>query len=568
MDAYMKGGEEDGEEREEAPFLPESGDGTASRDGCVWSIPPLPFLVDLSRTFGSKLLTILFVAQHLVKGFALSMAGSAMVYVYRALKVNGPRQQIFASVTQLPWAMKPIFGLTSDNLPIFGYNKAPYIVLTSIIGTAAFVILGFIDLTSVMPEYVVLAFFVVNVQISTADLLTEAKYAARIREIPASGPDLLTYVWFGINLAGLCAILITGPLLAHVGTQSPFLVAAPFAALLIPFVLFNFLDETRQTPAQISDRRAETLRQPVLLGLSLLMFAGTVILSVVGLVYESPALNAATAATVGSVVLIAFSTFLSPMVAKVNAFFLIQTAMGLDISGASYYFFTDGKDEFEDGPHFSEVFYVTVLGVVSSLMSLVGLALYNRFMKTWSYRRLLLMANLISCALGFLDVILFARLNKKWGIPDKVFVIGSSVSQTMVYQWMWLPGVIFLSQLCPEGVEATMYALLAGCHNLGSTIAASCGALMLHHLGVQPNGDKGEGAQFDKLWQASLVSTCMTVGALVLLPILIPDVKQTDALLEPGSPAASDPTHNSLFRQLCESRGWSSRVCGPKMAVN
>ena len=51
------------------------------------------------------------------------------------------------------------------------------------------------------------------------------------------------------------------------------------------------------------------------------------------------------------------------------------------------------------------------------------------------------------------------------------------------------------------------YALLAGCHNLGGTIASSCGALMLQHLGVNPNGGKNETKQFDKLWIASLMSS-------------------------------------------------------------
>ena len=60
-----------------------------------------------------------------------------------------------------------------------------------------------------------------------------------------------------------------------------------------------------------------------------------------------------------------------------------------------------------------------------------------------------------------------------------------------------LPAVALLSR----------YALLAGCHNLGGTIASSCGALMLQHLGVNPNGGKNETKQFDKLWLASLMSS-------------------------------------------------------------
>lgn len=55
------------------------------------------------------------------------------------------------------------------------------------------------------------------------------------------------------------------------------------------------------------------------------------------------------------------------------------------------------------------------------------------------------------------------------------------------------PGVVILSQLCPPGLEATMYALLAGCHNLGGTIASATGAWVLQVLEVQPAGAKDKG---------------------------------------------------------------------------
>ena len=34
----------------------------------------------------------------------------------------------------LPWSMKPVIGLISDIFPVIGYNKAPYILLTTTLG--------------------------------------------------------------------------------------------------------------------------------------------------------------------------------------------------------------------------------------------------------------------------------------------------------------------------------------------------------------------------------------------------------------------------------------------------
>merc|ERR1719191_1506624 len=276
------------------------------------------------------------------------------------------------------------------------------------------------------------------------------------------------------------------------------------------------------------------------------MFASTMVLTVVGILYEDPALNAIVAIIAMMVLLTAFSLVLSPIVAKVNAFFLVQTSMGLSIGGASFYFYTDTKEQFPDGPHFSQEFYISVLGTVGSVCSLLGIFTYQKYMKDWSYHRLLLFTNVVLSVLSMSDVIFFKRLNVRWGIPDHAFVLGSSVCGTVVAQWMWMPGVVILSQLCPKGMEATMYALLAGCHNLGNTIASNCGACMLKWLHVEPSGAVGDADQFTNLWLASLLATVLPLVTLFLIPWLIPNAKQTDVLLDEGA----DATTGSLWSQL------------------
>merc|ERR1719161_1433297 len=117
------------------------------------------------------------------------------------------------------------------------------------------------------------------------------------------------------------------------------------------------------------------------------------------------------------VVLVAFSVVLRPVIAKINAFFLIQTSLGVAIGGSTFYFYTDDENQYPEGPHFSVYFFSTVLGLVGSVMSLVGLAIYNKYMKEWTYTRLLLISNLLISVLSLLDVMLFTRYNLKIGIP-------------------------------------------------------------------------------------------------------------------------------------------------------
>lgn len=204
---------------------------------------------------------------------------------------------------------------------------------------------------------------------------------------------------------------------------------------------------------------------------------------------------------------------------------------------------------YPEGPHFSIVFYTTVLGLVASTCSLIGVCTYQNFLKNCKYVQLIFFINVLVAILNCADIILYSRLNVKFGIPDKVFLLGSTAIQTTVHQWMWLPGVVILSQLCPKYMEATMFALLAGCHNLGNTAANCFGALVLHEMGVDPSGMNAESEKFKNLWKCSVISSSCPLLTLILLPYLIPDARQTDKLLVEGEESA---TSGSLWRRWME----------------
>jgi len=263
------------------------------------------------------------------------------------------------------------------------------------------------------------------------------------------------------------------------------------------------------------------------------------------MVSDDVSINALVSAVVFVVMLASFSLVLAPPIAAFNAWSLIQTSVSLSTADAAFYFQTDTEEMYPEGPHFSPLFFNTVLGTLSSVVSLIGIATYHRYFSHWRYRNLLLIVNIGMAFLNALDIIFYSRLNVAWGIPDRAFVLGSSAIGMVVDQWQWMPQVIILSYFCPPGMEATMYALLAGCHNLGNVIASNCGAYLLLCFGVNPSGLPGESAEFASLWKASLVSTVLPLIPIVLLFKLVPDVKQGDKVLDPDC----DATTGSLWNQ-------------------
>lgn len=125
--------DEKDEKDEESPLL-----GAKDRDCFGLSA----YIQRLESSFGSELLIMLFVSQHLMKGFVNEFIAPCVAYLYGSYKVPGPQMQVYRGVTQLPWAMKPMIGLLSDAVPILGFNKSPYILMVTLLGAAAMTRIG------------------------------------------------------------------------------------------------------------------------------------------------------------------------------------------------------------------------------------------------------------------------------------------------------------------------------------------------------------------------------------------------------------------------------------------
>lgn len=522
-------------------------DGLPTADKPMKTMGALETLRALEEAYGWKLLGMLVFSQWLIKGLVWGFSIGSMEFLFREYAVSGPRLQIYKAIVMLPWAMKPIFGLISDALPIMGYRKGPYMAISSIVAVVAYGTVGLAEQGALQIRLIVLCLMFGCMQASVCDLLTEARYAEAIRKRPEHGPDLMTFVWGGITAGTLLATASVGFVIEHLGAQHVgAIVMVPSALILIPTCL-NWMEEKKLTQDQIAKQRAKLWEQKELLFLVMLTGAATLTLVGVGLLQDSVWVNLAVACVSAVVVVFFFTVLLKPVIGKMNCFFFIQTCFVVDISGATFYFFTDTQRQYPEGPHFSKIFFASVLGVFVAILNLIGMWTYNRYMKVWRYHSLFIFANLLVCVVNLLALCVYTRFNLSLGVPDSFFVLGTWGAWAIVHMWMWIPGVVLLSQLCPQGVEATMYALLAGCHNLGLSTASYLGACLLKALEIAPTGAANEGHQFDNLWVAALVQAVAPMMTLVLLPYMIPNALQTEKLLDSEASA----TEGSPWKRLC-----------------
>ncbi|KAF4694937.1 hypothetical protein FOZ60_006457 [Perkinsus olseni] len=473
----------------------------------------------LRADFGDKILIWICVSQHLAKGLVLYYMLSTMDYLLRSYWVSGPRLQILTGVVFMPWVMKPIFGVLSDMCPIFGYHKQPYILLSAILGIAAFVLLCANPVTDAKGEYlplaqrrlslpsVVLAMFVCTVFVTVQNLLTEARYSDMMRSQSNGGsaPRLVTFVLLGKNCCEVIAAATVGTIITKYGPHAPFFPCLVPAALFIPLIFFNFLGERKVGREEVSETYAALRRQGYaeLVMLACLMLACTTVTNGIGF-QEGRVVAAAYTGFVSTLVLVVlFGITLTPVIAKFTVFSIIQASLAVSIEGGAFYFFTDTAEQFPGGPNFSPVYYTTVLGVVSNAFSIFGVLIYWHYMRRWTFRNLLILANALHITVALLQV---------------------------TRQWMWMPTLILTSKLCPQGMESTMFALLAGCASAGYTMAKYIGAFVLHELNVRPVGAVNEGHQFDNLWKAAVLSASCPPTYLIP-PALLHTQRSSDGTL-------------------------------------
>jgi len=516
----------------------------------------LHWVQDLSDAYNIRLIWALFASQFILKGFCMGYSIGGFDWLLSARNVPGPTMQIYTAVGMLPFAMKPLIGMLSDAFPICGYQKNPYIFLTTLVGLFGLATIFSSGTIDMKDRYLVIGLFCVMIMISTADVLTEAKYAERIRRVPEKGPDLITLVWLMVATGGLVATLTLGSVLEHSAPHWVYAICLlPAAATLAPTVL-NYMDEHKLTPEEVLAVRKRYFEQGELVVLVLLVGGVSIIMMVTGLSGFSVWINLAVGLTCAFIVAVAFMMLTAPMIGKMVTFGIIQHLCAFSTMGAVFYFFTNGPEQYPEGPHFSPMFLITIVGVVGSLFGIVGFSLFNLCMKHWRYHSVFFTTNILYAFGHALAAIQFSRLNVKWGISDEAFAVSYAVVQSITTSMLFLPGIVLLTQLCPKNVEATMYALLAGTSNLGMQIGGCVGAAVLTYLGVTPQGEAAESDKFENLWIAALVSSLCPLITLALLPFMIPNALQTERLMDENS----TPVDGSPWRRLQACREESRRL--------
>jgi len=532
----------------------------------------------LQRTLGIDFdfFLLMFVCQVIIMHWVGDMASTAEPFVFMGYHVPAPTMNVYTAITTLPLTLKPILGLLSDTVPIMGYAKTPYCLIISVAGIAGMIACGcspgqpvevglkaFFNMGSADPPafkvgYVVLCMFLVNMMTCMADVFTQGMLSEKVNQQFASAQtdqngkkkgatDLIAvFVCLGL-IGGVGAHFVCGMVVSHWGAPRVYTIAACGAIALPLWVMFRGFGDRKMSAEKIAEIRRFFSGQKEVIGLTLLLCIGVLIMIFVPLAAGNDAkLNFIFALVVSLVIITAFTLVLCPMIARINFVFFVSSAMYINISGAAVYFMTDNKYQFPGGPNFTKLFTTFTMPTVCTISSLVGVAVFKRVSVGWTLQRWEALVAFLWGPTLILDVAWVLRWNIAWGISDEFF---SLIVMAVKFFWVamrLMPYSFAIPRMCPTGLESTMCQLLFGCSNMGRTVSEDIGALVLQWFEVTPSGAFFEQASFDRYWEVVVLQCALAfIASVILIPIL-PNCALDEQLIRPDRHDAA--THGSLWK--------------------
>jgi folate/biopterin transporter len=358
-------------------------------------------------------------------------------------------------VAALPWVIKPVFGFVSDSLPIFGYRRRSYLILSGLVGSAAWISLATIVHT---PLAATCAIAITSLSVAFSDVLVDSLIVERARqESLSSSGSLQSLCWAAAALGGLLTAYASGILLSNFSPQTVFAVTAIFP-LIVSGVAF-LIDE-QPTVSRVSTGAAAQQQM--------------------GQVWQA----------------LKQKSIWLPLL----FLFLWQCTPTGD---SSFFYFATNELGFT--PEF-----LGRIRLVTSLAALVGAWVFHRYLKAIPFRTMFGWTTVLSTLVGMTTLLLVTHTNRALGIDDHWFSLGDSLLLTVMGQITFMPVLVLAARLCPPGIEATLFAILMSVFNLAGLVSQEGGALLTHLLGITDRN-------FDQLWLLVLITNLGGILPLVFL---------------------------------------------------
>ncbi|XP_050233638.1 probable folate-biopterin transporter 3 [Mercurialis annua] len=400
------------------------------------------------------------------QGFGVGLSKvSTQYYMKDEQKLQPSEAQVYFGLLQLPWIVKPLWGLLTDSVPILGYRRRPYFVFAGVLTATAMLALS-------LQKNLHLAFALLYLMAGTAgvaiaDVTIDACVTQNSISHPSLAGDMQSLCGLSSSIGALVGYTLSGFLVHIVGPKGVFgLLSIPASMVILVGIILRESRGHRFAYRRVNEKFLD----------------------------NSKAM---------------WMTLQCRDVWRPCLYMYLSLALSLHIHEGMFYWYTDAKG----GPSFSKEVVGSIFSV-GAVGSLCGVLIYQNLLKDHPFRDILFWSQLLYGASGLLDLVLVLRLNLRIGLPDYFFVVFDEAVSKMIGRIKWMPLLVLSSKLCPAGIEGTFFALIMSIDHVGLLSSTWAGGLLLHVLNVTRT-------QFDNLWMAILIRSMLRlvpIGLLFLIP--------------------------------------------------
>ena len=360
-----------------------------------------------------------------------SLPGLAISFLQKdVLLLTASQMAYFGSVTMLGWLVKPLWGMISDTVPIFGYRRKSWLIITALCGAIIWYSLGTIPTASYTWTLLLTLFTASAMCYAFNDVICDALMVETGKPHNLTG-KFQSVQWSAVYTASILVGVSSGFVAEHLSYQTIFRVNALFPLIVLFFVLF-YVKEARSAGPRREQARAgmvalkEALRDRRLLAIAFFLF---------------------------------FWTF-SPSY------------------GTPFFFFT------VDTLHFGKV-YLGVAGTVGAVGALLGALAFGRYETRFNAKNMLRLMIVAGVVMTLADFIYFSPLA---GYP--ILIRGYNLTAVLIGGALsGFVGIALLNlgaKICPKYGEGTTFAALASFWNIGLMASGALGGLMFDLIGLKP----------------------------------------------------------------------------------
>ncbi|KAG9152419.1 hypothetical protein Leryth_015825 [Lithospermum erythrorhizon] len=339
--------------------------------------------------------------------FGLSRIGT-QYYMKDEQKLQPSEAQFYTSFIAIPWIIKPLWGLLTDIVPIFGYRRRPYFILAGLVGIVSMLSVSL--QSNLQLAFALLLLVTGSAAAAVGDVTIDACVTENSIAHPSLAGDMQSLCGFSASVGQLLGFIISGFLVHHIGPKGVFgVMGIPYCLVIVVGLMLK----------ENSTRNLD---------------------------YRRKFLDAVKAM---------WMALKRPDVWRPCLYMYLSLAVSFHVQEGLFYWCTDSKS----GPAFSQEM-VGSISSVGAIGSLCGVLLYQNVFRNYPFRQVLFWTQLLFGASGLLDLMFVWRINLIFNIPDFVVAVSDAAISHMIARLKWMPLLVLSSKLCPSGIEGTFFALI------------------------------------------------------------------------------------------------------------